>query len=273
MAGAIIMGGLRAGVLASHATIVAEPDEARRNALAAMGVIALPDVASALTSLAEVEIGTRRQGQGAVMLAVKPQVLQGVAPSLVQGLASPPPVSPRLIVSILAGMTRARLAAALGASHRIVRVMPNLPLSVGQGMTAIAEDPSLDPAELAWVERLFASAGKVERFPEELMDAFTALAGSGPAYLFYLAEALERAGISIGFSSPQARAIVAQTLRGAIEMLVTEPCPAFELRAAVTSKGGTTEAACRTLDEAGVMAAFERALTAARDRGRELSQG
>lgn len=267
MAGAIIRAALKAGVLSSHATVVAEPLESRRRELSLLGVVTAPDAGAAMLALRHVEIGAHTPGAGAIVLAVKPQMLQEAVSSMTDLAASPP----RLIVSILAGVTRERLSRALPTQHRITRVMPNLPISVGKGMTAIAESAAQGDEDRLWIERLFQSGGATVRLPEELMDAFTAVAGSGPAYLFYLAEAMERAAQAIGFDAPTARTLVRHTLVGAAALMSDDNADPAALRAAVTSKGGTTHAACTALDSAGVMEAFARAMAAARDRGRELS--
>lgn len=289
MATAIIAGALKGGVLASHQTVVVDPSEEKRAALSAMGVVTAADAEEGARVFGQVERmsggGDGAAGVGAVVLAVKPQMLKGVAAEWRERLGP----GSRLIVSILAGTTREGLRGALGAQHRYVRTMPNLPLSVGMGMTALAEDASIDAEAFAWAERLFGAAGKTVRIDESMMDAFTALAGSGPAYLFYLAEAMARGGERVGFDAAQAALIAMQTIAGATEMLVRDvACDAARehadvngtggkgaaaLRAAVTSKGGTTHAACTTLDALGVMEAFAKAIEAARVRGRELAQG
>lgn len=266
MASAIIRAGLRSRVLASHATVVAEPMVERRRELAALGVVATPSAEEGVRTLRHVELGTNLT-DGRVVLAVKPQVFEEmalIAPELAKD-------GSRAVVSIMAGVTRDRLARVLPGPHRFVRVMPNLPISAGKGMTAIADDAALPPDDVRWVERLFGAAGLTTRLPESLMDAFTAVAGSGPAYLFYLAEAMERAALAIGFDAATARTAVRQTLVGAAALMDQAESDPAALRAAVTSKGGTTHAACTVLDRAGVMEAFTMALTAARDRGRELS--
>ncbi len=266
MAGAIIRGALRAGVIASHTTVVAEPLEARRRELAELGLVTAPDASAALVSLREVEAGNQSAPTGAIVLAVKPQMLAAV-------IASTPSLQAqsRLIVSIMAGVTRESLARTIPGDHRFARVMPNMPISIGKGMTALAEDPTLPSEESLWIERLFNAGGSTIRIPESLMDAFTAVAGSGPAYLFYLAEAMERAAGAIGFDPQTSRLLVRQTLVGAASLMSGDDADPAALRAAVTSKGGTTHAACSALDSARVMEAFTKALTAARDRGQELS--
>ncbi|MBX3316364.1 MAG: pyrroline-5-carboxylate reductase [Phycisphaeraceae bacterium] len=273
MAAAIVRSGLRSGVLAAPSTIVAEPEESRRAELSMLGIIAVPDATRGIESMLLIETAHHCHGMGAVVLAVKPQVLGTVA-STTPSLGS---LGPRCFVSIMAGVTSARLAASLpaphGGSHRFVRVMPNLPISVGKGMTAIAQSASIDAHDRDWTESLFASGGDTVVLPEELIDAFTAVAGSGPAYVFYIAEAMERAAQSVGFDAKTARAIVRQTINGAASLLSDANTDPSALRQAVTSKGGTTHAACSVLDSSGVMEAFARAIVAARDRGRELSSG
>lgn len=273
MASAIVRAGLRSGVLAAPSTIVAEPEEARRAELSMLGVIAVPDATRGIESMLLIEAGHSCHGGGTVVLAVKPQIL-GTVVSTTPSLGS---LGPRCYVSIMAGVTSARLAASVpaphGGSHRFVRVMPNLPISVGKGMTAIAQSASITEQDRIWTESLFASGGATVVLPEELIDAFTAVAGSGPAYVFYLAEAMERAAQSVGFDASTARTIVRQTIIGAASLLSDEDSDPSALRQAVTSKGGTTHAACSVLDSYSVMDAFARAVVAARDRGRELSSG
>src|SRR5690606_13250813 len=154
----------------------------------------------------------------------------------------------------------------------VVRAMPNLPARIRQGATAICLGDGAAPGDDDFALALFRGIGPlVLRIDESLMDAFTAVAGSGPAYLFYLAEAMTRAATELGFDAPAAREIVKATLAGSASLLAQSSESPADLRAAVTSKGGTTEAATTVLDNAGVMNAIVRAITAARDRGRELA--
>ena len=163
---------------------------------------------------------------------------------------------------------------ALGGRARVIRVMPNTPAQLRRGVSAIAigEGASEDDAQFAVA--LFESVGEVVRVDESMIDAFTALAGSGPAYVFYLAEAMMRAGVEIGFDEATADRIVRGTIAGSAALLSdsTDRKP-IDLRAAVTSKGGTTFAATQSLDASGAMDAIVRAIIAARDRGRELGSG
>lgn len=211
-----------------------------------------------------------------VVVAVKPQMFADVARVWGPVLAVGP--HGRLVVSIMAGTTAAAVGQGLGGvggteGHaRVVRVMPNTPIGLGLGMSALCAGPNATEADLARVERLFGASGKTMRIDEGLMDAFTALAGSGPAYVFYLAEAMVEAAQQLGFDRERALTIVRQTVCGAGELLNHAPETPRALRAAVTSKGGTTAAATGVLDESGVQDAVVRAIHAARHRGVELGK-
>lgn len=208
-------------------------------------------------------------GAGAVLLvAVKPQVFPSVAAEIAGAFRG-------LVVSIMAGTRSARVAELLGdgrAGVRVVRAMPNLALAHGEGVTALAAGPGATEEDMTFAERLFAAGGSTVQVSEDLFDAFTALAGSGPAYVFYLAEAMERAGAAVGFTPEQSRQIVRQTVLGAAAMLRASSggAPA-ELRAGVTSKGGVTEAAVGRLEAARVAEVMVEAIRSGRDRGRELA--
>jgi pyrroline-5-carboxylate reductase len=263
MARALIEGAIRAGVCPAASIAVAEPDDARRHGLDALGV-RTAERASALAPM----LAPATQ----VLLAVKPQSLADAARD-----AMSIAWRDRVVITILAGTPSAKVRAALGGAGagegpRVVRAMPNLPARIGEGCTAVAPGAGACPGDEAMALRLFRAVGPVvEVLDESLMDAFTAVAGSGPAYLFYLAQAMTRAAVSLGFEASMADRVVRQVLSGSAALLLADPARDAEAhRAAVTSKGGTTEAACRVLDEANVMDSFARALTAARDRGRDL---
>lgn len=208
--------------------------------------------------------------QAGVVVAVKPQMFPDVATAWGPVLSAN--ANPRLVVSIMAGTTAAAVARGLGHA-RVVRVMPNTPIGLGLGMSALCAGPNATEPDLARVERLFGASGKTMRIHEGLMDAFTALAGSGPAYVFYLAEAMVEAAEQLGFDRERALTIVRQTVCGAGELLNHAPETPRALRAAVTSKGGTTAAATTLLDDSGVHDAIVRAIHAARHRGAELGKG
>ncbi len=193
-----------------------------------------------------------------VVLAVKPQDVPAVLQQLNVGLRPA-----QLVVSIAAGLTTTNLEDALPAGTRVVRCMPNTPALVDRGMTAICAGSLADEDALAATEALFASVGEVERIPESQFDAVTALSGSGPAYFYYLVEALIDAGVLLGVPRATAARLVVQTALGSATMLRETGEHPVTLREAVSSPGGTTIAAARTLEEhgvrVGVMAAVESA--------------
>jgi len=261
MARAIIQGGTSAGVLNPNLVVVAEPDHPKRALLAQMGVHFRPSALDALTWLDKADGGT---GAGQILLAIKPQVLDEVA----QEFRHLPPGPSRVVVTILAGTSSAKVRAAVGPASRVVRAMPNLPASIGQGATALCLGEGAKPGDEDLAMTLFKGVGPlVVRIDEGLMHAFTALAGSGPAYVFYLAEAMVRAGVAMGFDQVTALKIVRQTIAGSGAMLGGSVEAPEKLRAAVTSKGGTTQAAVEVLDGTGAMDLIVRAVVAARDRG------
>lgn len=258
MARALVQGGVASGdeVLSASRLAVVEPEAEKRRWFTGLGVRTLAHP----RELAGV-IGPESQ----LLLAVKPQSLKDAAADLV-GLDLN-----RVVITILAGVHSRRVREALGGTPRVVRAMPNTPARVGEGATAIALGESAHPGDEALALRLFHGVGPLAiRIDESLMDAFTAVAASGPAYFFYLAEAMTSAAIRLGFDAVLADRIVRQTLLGSAHLLREAAESAPELRGMVTSKGGTTEAAIKVLEASGQMDALIRALTAARDRGREL---
>ena len=177
-----------------------------------------------------------------------------------------------LVVSLAAGITTAFLEERLAEGVPVVRVMPNTPALVDQGMSAISPGEHCDEEHLAEAEALLGTVGKVVRVEEKHLDAVTAVSGSGPAYLFYVAEAMIEAGVFLGMPRATATELVVQTFYGAATMLRETGEHPSVLRENVTSPGGTTVAALRTLDDHKVRAAFISALEAARDRSHELGQ-
>ncbi len=201
-----------------------------------------------------------------VLLCVKPQVFPKIAPELGDSLGPP-----RLVASIMAGVSMATISRSLGAEMRLIRLMPNLPASLRLGVTAMAVGDSATREDVALIRMIFESCGSVVEMPEDLVDGFTGLAGSGPAYVFYLAEAMIRAGIEVGFDAETADAIVRQVIVGAAAMLSDSDASAAAMRRAVTSPKGTTAAAIERLDADKVMQSLIGAIEAARDRGHELA--
>ncbi len=276
MGKAIILGALDAKLLAPGEVVVCEPDGAKRDSMRGWGVQVVAEHADALARLLPVpgKLADIRESYGLaacggqLLLAVKPQMLAQVADQLRPHLAG----APRVVISILAGTPTAKIGDALGGACPVVRVMPNTPARLRKSMTAIAHGAGATPVHGSMAYDLFASIGEVIKIDESLMDAFTALSGSGPAYVFYLAEAMIRAAQEVGFDRITADRIVRQTISGAAGLLADSHEPPESLRAAVTSKGGTTEAAVAELERSGVKDALVRAVTAGRDRGRELAK-
>ncbi|MCX4098789.1 pyrroline-5-carboxylate reductase [Nocardia sp. alder85J] len=203
-----------------------------------------------------------------LVVAVKPHDVDAVLTDLAK--AELDGDRDQLLVSLAAGITTARLEAKLPAGFPVVRVMPNSPMLVGQGMSAIAAGRYAKEAELRLVTELLESVGRVVTVSEAQMDAVTAVSGSGPAYLFLLAEAMVDAGVGLGLSRDVTTQLVVQTLLGSAALLAESGQGPVELRAGVTSPGGTTAAALRELERGGVRSAFWEALFAARQRSAEL---
>ncbi len=267
MARAIVQGAAARGLGVFSGGILAEPDPAKHGSFLPHGLRTFESV-SAARPHAAAAMGTDRARTLPILLAVKPQMLADVARDLAGAFAAQRVV----VISILAGTTIARLESAMGGARRIVRSMPNLPASIGQGATALSPSAGASAADATYARAIFEAVGPVVvDLPEPLMDAFTALAGSGPAYVFYLAEAMARAGEAMGFDAETSLTLVRQTIIGAAGLLVSSTQTPGELRAAVTSKGGTTAAATAALDNADVAGLWIEAIKAAQQRGRELS--
>jgi pyrroline-5-carboxylate reductase len=201
-----------------------------------------------------------------VALVVKPQdmadVLAEISPALEPGT---------LVVSLAAGITTSFIEARVPDGVAVVRVMPNTPALVDEGMAAISPGTHCDEEHLAVVESLLSATGRVMRVPENQQDAVTAISGSGPAYLFFVVEAMIEAGVHLGLPRTTATELVVQTVVGSAKMLSETGEHPTVLRERVTSPGGTTAAAIRQLEDHRVRAAFMNAMEAARDRSRELS--
>ncbi|MFX0594576.1 pyrroline-5-carboxylate reductase [Melissospora conviva] len=201
-----------------------------------------------------------------LVVAVKPQDAAALLAE-VSGRISPQ----TLVVSICAGLTTDFFARRLPAGTPVVRVMPNTPALVGEGMSGISAGAHAGPEHLAIAEEMFAPLGRTVRVPEYQQDALTALSGSGPAYFYLLVEAMVDAGVLLGLPRQTAHELIVQTALGSAVMLRESAEHPAQLRAAVTSPGGTTAAALRELEKHGVRAAMLDALEAARDRARQLA--
>lgn len=200
------------------------------------------------------------------VLAVKPQqmdeVLKAVAPVRKKG--------PLLVISVAAGIPTVSLEKALPGAA-VIRAMPNTPALVGAGAMVYCSGKKVRPTDESRAKRILAALGPVWKVEEKHMDTVTALSGSGPAYVFALAEWMAAAGAALGLAPDLAESLARQTVFGAGRLLAETVTPAAELRQRVTSPGGTTQAALTVLEQAGVKRIFQRALGAARRRSRELS--
>jgi pyrroline-5-carboxylate reductase len=205
-------------------------------------------------------------GADVAVIAVKPQQLPEVACAL------GPLVRDKLVVSIAAGIRAGDICRWLGGHTRVVRAMPNTPALVLAGMTGLYADRGVSEADRTRAEDVLRAAGATLWVSsEELMDAVTAVSGSGPAYVFYFMEALEEAAAKLGFDGDGARRLAIETFSGAAKLAAESPEPVATLRARVTSRGGTTERAISALDQANVRAAIVRAVQAAAERSREMA--
>jgi pyrroline-5-carboxylate reductase len=254
MGEAIVGGLLAADAFAADSIVVAEPDAARREALsAAHGIRVVADGAQALP------------GAEIVLLAVKPQVLDPVAAALAPVLDAR-----SLVVSIAAGVTCARLEAMLAPGTAVVRVMPNTPALVRQGMAVISGGRYATGDQVEHVRRMFSALGKATVLAEEYQDAATAISGSGPAYAAIFIDELARAGEEQGLPREVAQSLAVQTMRGTADLLEITGQRPQELVEAVSSPGGTTVAAIAQLDAGGFRTSIIAAVAAAVARAKEL---
>jgi pyrroline-5-carboxylate reductase len=248
MGEALIGGLLAANWATADAIAVVEPLSSRRDELAAL----FPGIT----------VGVEPVAADGAVIAVKPAKVAEVAGSLGE-------LGVKRILSIAAGVRLHTIEEQVPTDTAVVRAMPNTPALVGQGAAAIAGGTMASDVDLAWAEAILGAVGTVVRVDEAQLDAVTGLSGSGPAYVFLVAEALIDAGVLAGLPRDTATDLVVQTLKGSAELLASGT-PAADLRAAVTSPGGTTAAGLRALESAAVRAAFADAVVAATARSRDL---
>ena len=247
--GAALLGGMiESGTVEIADVAVVEPVAARRDELVAM----FPGVAV---------VDTMPACRSAV-ISVKPPDVPNVAGAAAAAGAT-------RVLSVAAGVTTASLERAAGEGVAVVRSMPNTPALVGEGVSAITGGAGASDDDLAWAERILAGVGQVVRVAESQLDAVTGLTGSGPAYVFLVAEALMDAGVAAGLPRAASERMVTQLLVGSAKLLAERGDPAA-LRAMVTSPGGTTAAGVGVLEDRAVRAAFIAAVRAATERSREL---
>lgn len=253
MARAIVLGAVERGFLSPHEVIVSDPSDACRDFFAARGF--------QTTILNRIAAERSRF----LLLSVKPQTFAVVASGL-KDVRLPP------VISIMAGMQKAKIKAALETNAPIARVMPNLPCSVGMGAAAV-DAFDLAPDDAGFVFGLFSATSTVLTLPEEKLNAVTALSGSGPAYVYLILQALIDGGVRCGLEEADARLLAIQTLKGGAAMAEAHAdTPLEELIAAVSSKGGTTLAALEVLRRNEVPESIVRAMQAAEKRAEELSK-
>jgi len=261
---AIVRGAIERGVLGADGVVGIDPTEEARSRAEALGIRTSADAMHA-------------HDAERVLLAVKPQSFDGLSRML-----APLPESCEFI-SVMSGWTRTRIGAALHRRHgtrSVHRAMPNLPATIGRGVTAIARDAAQAPSSTAsgstamsFTESLFRAVGDVVFVDESLLDAVTGVSGSGPAYAFLLAESMLEAARTLGFDDETARKLVVGTLDGAVAMLQQDARGPADLRAAVTSRGGTTEAATKVWMDRDIPAGIVEAMRAAAARAEELGRG
>jgi pyrroline-5-carboxylate reductase len=253
MAEAIARGILRAKLLPVGDLMASDVAEPRRQVFDSLGI---RSTGSNLDVIRECNV---------LIVAVKPQnleeLLKEAGPELRKG---------HLLISICAGSPTTLFESAAAEPVRVVRAMPNLPMRVGMGAIALCPGRHATDADMKLALDIFGAAGKAVRVEERLMDAVTALSGSGPAYVYFLAEAMIEAGCREGLSPEVSKTLTLQTLRGAAEMMLQEDVHPAEHRRRVTSKAGTTEAAFKRIDKLKVRESFHDAIAAAARRAREL---
>jgi pyrroline-5-carboxylate reductase len=211
------------------------------------------------------EAGAALKSVDVIVLSVKPQQLRQVVHALA------PYLSGQLLLSIAAGIRAADISRWLNGYNKIVRTMPNTPALIGQGVTGLVAMDGVSELQKQASESIMSAVGKIvwlER--EDMMDAVTAVSGSGPAYVFYFIEAMQQAALELGLSPEQGTQLAIATFTGAAQLAAASTEPVSVLRERVTSKGGTTYAALTSLDESGVKASIITAIKAAALRGKEL---
>lgn len=259
MAEAIARSVIEKRLMTGDRMIAFDPSEPRRTVFAGMGV-AIADSNAEAAGAAPI-----------VLLCVKPQMMTQALADLASGAVG----EGQLVISIAAGISTGFIEThlGLGGAWRVIRAMPNTPMLVGLGATAMCRGRNAGDRDAQTARALFESAGVVIEVDEPLMDAVTAVSGSGPAYFFYLVEQMIAAGTALGLTVQDATTLVYQTASGAARMLQASPgeLPA-ELRRRVTSPGGTTQAAIEHMEAQRVGESIRQAIAAAQRRGRELGR-
>ena len=253
-----LIGGLVATGISNKNISVSEPKADLREKLTKdFGVNALEENASAVV------------GANVIVLAVKPQILQEVVTPLGSLVAEARP----LLISVAAGVTCSSIERWIGGDPALIRVMPNTPALIGAGISALYANSNVGVDQRALAEKIVTAVGKTVWIEEEsLMDAVTAVSGSGPAYFFYVMQAIHDAAVREGLDTETARVLSLETALGAARLALASTEDPGKLQEQVTSPGGTTEAAIKILDDSGVRDTLQQAVSAARARGGELAK-
>jgi pyrroline-5-carboxylate reductase len=255
MASALVHGMLRAAIAPAGSIFASDPVPAARSALATEAGIAVFE--SNLDVVRHSDV---------LVLAVKPQSMRQVLAEL-----RPAVTAEHLVISIAAGITIESIVHGLGSHSRVIRVMPNTPALVGEGVSAFAAAGGARPEDEALVESFLGSVGKTVRVTESMLDAVTGLSGSGPAFVYLIIEALSDGGVRAGLPRDVASLLAAQTVLGAAKMVRDTGLHPGVLKDQVASPGGTTIAGLHALEQAGVRGAFIEAVVAASRRSAELA--
>ncbi|QKT08419.1 pyrroline-5-carboxylate reductase [Gordonia sp. X0973] len=256
--GEALLAGLLAAGKQARDLVVVERSAARAAELADEYKVLVTDVAGAV------------ENARVVVIAVKPEAVDGVLAEI--GRVEDNNDAERVTVTLVAGLPTAKYENALPAGSPVIRVMSNTPLLVNEAMSAISPGRYVTDEQIELVSSLLSAVGKVMVVPERLMDAVTAVSGSGPAYVFLLAESMIDAGVALGLSRAQAAELAKQTIRGAGAMLTESGMTSVDLRAAVTSPGGTTAAAIIELERGGLRSSMYSATAAAAAKSAQLSR-
>ncbi len=250
MGGAII-----SGIASQYTILLCEQDLAKANLLKKKFKVKVCGLAELLNA------------SNAVIVAVKPQDFDSILGEMAGVITKR-----TLVISIAAGITASYIEKRLGKGIRVIRTMPNLPAQIKEGITAIAKGKVATAADVKVAEKILGGVGKTVVMDEKWIDAVTAVSGSGPAYVFYFVECFLKAAEKVGFDPKTAQSLVKETLRGSVDLLLSQDEETGVLRQRVTSKGGTTQAALDEFFKADIEATFVKALQAAKKRAGELAK-
>ncbi len=248
-------GAILSGIVSQATVVLCEQDSAKANLLKKKFKVTVCGLAQLL------------HASDAVIVAVKPQDFDSVLSEIAIDIQKK-----TLVISIAAGITTSYIEKRLGQSVRVIRTMPNLPAQIKKGMTAIARGKWATAADVKVAEKILGGVGQTVVMDEKWIDAVTAVSGSGPAYVFYFVECFLKAAGKVGFDQKTAKLLVNETLRGSVELLLSQNEEASVWRERVTSKGGTTQAALEEFFKADVESTFVKALQAAKKRAGELAK-